>query len=337
MRGLLFIPLVLLLILIISSNKPNTNTMIPDLLNETEEKDSISIRKDSISEFIVLENDSVVISMKLLPCKDEWSPCPTEIWVKNKDNDISRLLVKSNPDSCYGKKIPYRYENDFQRLYPLDSIPTICRCIPIPNTTQLIIDGPTCDAGWIAAFKIDWVTGKCYVLPSNDGFKEFEDGSNNIIVASRFNDIDWELVIWYEELTTISPSGKIIKKISTKNQEIENYLPIIHSEAGLKMPVVKLVKHQTLKPKYTDEYFSGNRFDCKYDGWDENIMAELDSLVISNPKWSRINAHYQYEDLDNEDQEFKAFKKIYINSKTKTGIVYKGMFTDKRNVPSLNN
>lgn len=333
MRFLLYLSCSLLLISISCGKKSGTTTISNEVLNETLENDSLKTKKDTVSESVVLENDSVIITMKQLPGTDGWTPCPTEIWINNKNTDISRLLVRSNPDSCYGRSIPYRYEKDTYRVYPIDSIPSIFRCVPVPDKTRLIVYGPTCDYGSEATFLIDWVTGKCYVLPSNDGFREFEEGTNNIIVASRFNDIDYDLVIWYEELSTINPLGKIIKKTSNKNQKIEDHLPFIHSEAGLNIPTVKLINHQTLKPRYSDEDFWGNRFDCKYVSWNENIMAELDSLVMSNPKWKKINSHYRYEDIDNDEQELKAFQKIDINPKTKTGIVYKGMYTDKRDVP----
>ena len=333
MRLLLFLILSFCIIAIFYGIKPQSKTIERNDQNSIHDLDTVANVKDSITENIVLENDSVVILMKFLPGTDEFTPYPTEIWIKNKMTDISRLIVKSNPDSCFRREIPYLYEKDIYREYPIDSIPTILRCIPVPDKTQIIVDGSTCDFGWEATFKIDWVSGTCYVLPSNNGFVEFEGGTNNIIISSRFNDIDPDLVIWYEEFYTITPTGKIIKKVSTKNQEIENNLLLIHSEARLNITAIKLVKYQALKPKNTDEYYWGNRFDYKYISFDESIIKQLDSLVQSNPKWKKINSHYRYEEVDDVNKDYQSFLKIDINPKTKTGILYKGMFADIRNVP----
>ena len=336
MRLLLFLPLTFLIISIsCGKNQVSDSSVTTDLFKEAAKKSKSDIYNDSISQSVIFENDSIIISMKFLPTKDEWSPCQTEILTINKKTGDSKLIVKSNPDSLFGRILPYKYENDYYRIYPIDSIPTISRCIPIPQSTYLIIEGPTCDSGWMATFKIDWQKGKCYVLPSNDGFREFEKGTNNIIVASRFNDIDYDLVIWYEELSIISPNGKIIKKTSTKNQEIENHLPFLFSEIGFSVDNIKLLNHKILKSKYSDEKFWGNRFDCKFSILDESHIKELDSLVDSNTKWGKFNSHYRYEYLENSEDENKVFLMVDINPKTKTGIVYKGMFSDKRAIPSF--
>lgn len=337
MRMLLLLLLVFCFILVSWDKKPLQESFSTRLLTQIEDKGFNSFRKDTIAETLVGENDSVQLIMKFFTPADEWSPWTTEIWVKNKINNSQRLIVRSNPDSLFGSSLPYKYENDTYRSYPLDSIPTIYNCVLIPNSTKIIVDGPTCAMGWMAAFKIDWVSGKCYVLPSNDGFRNVEENTNNVVVASRFNDIDPFLAIWYEEISAITPTGKIIKKNSTKNEEIERHLPYIHSLAGLNIMAAKLLKHQTIKPKYNDEEFVCNFFEFKYTHWNDSLINAIKSLVDSNPKWRDSDSHYCYEEVDNDNMEYKRFLKIRINTQTKTGTIYTGSFSDIRNVPEFQN
>lgn len=287
-----------------------------------------------IVENTVVENDSVAITMKFFPAKDEWSPGATEVWKTNKKKGISKLLVKSNPDSLYGEVLPYKYENDSYRVYPVDSIPTIFECIPVPNTTFLILEGQTCDFGWIATFKIDWVTGQCYVLPSNNGFREFESETNNIIVASRFNDVDPLTVIWYEKLYTINHKGEIIKVRSDRNSQVESYLPDMHLDADFDVKDIKLLNLTTLRPKHPDDYFWGNKFECEYIVFNDTTVNKLEQLTKTHKDWKKEGSHYRYSNVENGKNE-NAFLWIDIDIKQKKGIVYKGMFSDERNLPEV--
>ena len=81
MRFLLYLSFSLLLISISCGKKSGANTISNEVLNETLENDSLKTKKDTVSESVVLENDSVIITMKYLPSNEKWIPCPTEIWL----------------------------------------------------------------------------------------------------------------------------------------------------------------------------------------------------------------------------------------------------------------
>ena len=81
------------------------------------------------------------------PSAYEYGPYITEIWYENKISLIKKLIVRSNPDCFGGIVINNHYDK-----YPIDSIPSITKCIEEPTDGFIIVEGPTCYAGLVATF-----------------------------------------------------------------------------------------------------------------------------------------------------------------------------------------
>lgn len=286
----------------------------------------IRCNADSI---VISENDSIRLYLVNLPPVDEYLPCPAEIWRENKNSKEKRLIVRTNPE-CYGRIVTNSYYNPTYYKYPIDSIPTITNCVVEPRAAFLIVEGPTCDAGIIATFRIDVKTGDCYIFPSNNGFVGFSNWSDDVIVSSKYNDIDYDLVLWYEVYYIIDSDGYIVNVVDSKDHIIEMAIPTINQEAGLGIDTVRLLAHDKLTPRFKDDLFWGNKFEYKYPEFDISTIQVLDSLVNFNSKWTRDNYTYKYFDVD---FEYGMFVTINIDKRTHTGVITKGAFSNPRNAP----
>lgn len=305
---------------IVSSSCSNvcTNTQKGDETNRC--------NADSI---IISENDSIRLYQIDLPSADEYVPGPTEIWYENKVSRKKRLIVKSNPE-CYGRIVTNNYYNPKYYKYPIDSIPTISNCVVEPNGNSIIVEGSTCDAGKMATFRIDLKTGDCYVFPSNNGFIGFSNWSDNVIVSSKYNDIDYDLVLWYEVYYIIDPDGHIVNVVDTKDYVIEEAIPFINQEAGLGVNSVKLLRHNKLIPRFKDDSFWGNKIEYEYPKFDISTIHTLDSLVKSDSRWAKRDYGYRYVDVH---FEYGMFVTIEIDKRTHKGTITKGAFGNRRNAP----
>lgn len=292
--------------------------------------DEISIY--NVDSIIISENDSIRLYQIDLPSTDEYVPGLTEIWCENKISKEKRLIVSSDPE-CYGKIVTNNYCNPVYYKYPIDSIPSITKCIEESSSGFIIVEGPTCDAGAIATFRIEMKTGDCYVFPSNNGFIGFSKWSDDVIVSSRYNDIDYDLALWYEVYYIIDSDGHIVNVVNSKDYIIENALPFINQEAGLNVDSVKLLGHNKLVPRYKDDYFWGNKFKFRYLRFDISTIHSLDSLVDYNSKWKRNPNGYQYRNVDFEQGVFVT---IDIDNRTHIGVITKGAFGNYHNAPRNN-
>lgn len=321
MKALVYSAIIMSLVLSSCSNVC-TNTKNGDETNRC--------NADSI---IISENDSIRLYQIDLPSADEYVPGSTEIWYENKVSRKKRLIVKSNP-KCYGRIVTNNYYNPIYYKYPIDSIPTISNCVLEPNRESIIVEGSTCDAGEIATFRIDLKTGICYVFPSNNGFIGFSNWSDNVIVSSKYNDVDYDLVLWYEVYYIIDSDGHIVNVVDSKDHVIEEAIPIINQEAGLGIDSVKLLHHNKLVPRFKDNSFWGNEIEYKYPKFDTSTIHTLDSLVKSDTRWEQREYGYKYFDVD---FEYGMFVTIKIDKRTHMGIITKGAFGNHRNAPHNNN
>lgn len=285
--------------------------------------------KRYIDSVIISENDSTLLYMVDLPSTNEYGPSLTEIWCENKTSKVRRLIVRSNPE-CYGRIVTNNYDNPIYYKYPIDSIPSITKCVEEPRGRFIIVEGSTCDAGTIATFRIDMNTGDCYVFPSNSGFIGFSNWSDDVIVSSRYNDIDCDLLIWYEKYYIIDTEGQTVNITDSKTHSIENGLPFINREAGLTVDSIKLLQHDKLVPRYKDDSFFGNKFKCKYTKFDKSTIHSLDSLADYDSKWTREVNGYCYHNVDFESGMFLTIK---INKKNHTGVITRGAFKNPLNAP----
>lgn len=280
-----------------------------------------SVGSENGTTTVISDNDSIRLYMLQLPSANEYIPCKTEIWYESKKSGNKHIVVKSNPE-CFGRTVSS------------DSIPSITNCVVEPYGRFIIVEGPTCDAGYMATFKVDIETGDCHILPSNYGFVGFANWSDNVIVSSKYCDIDYDLVLWYEVFYIIDSEGNIVNKMDTKVHVIEEALPFIHHEAGLEVNDVKLVGHKKISPQYKDDSFWGNRFECRYLSFTDTILQDLDSLVNTSPKWAKEAGLYRFYDVD---YEYGMFTTIDIDNRTHTGIITKGAFGNRLNAPKLTN
>lgn len=317
MKALVFSVIIMSLVLSSCSNVC-TNTKKGDETNRC--------KADSI---IISESDSIRLYQIDLPSADEYVPGSTEIWYENKVSRKKRLIVKSNPE-CYGRIVTNSYYNPVYYKYPIDSIPTISNCVLEPNRESIIVEGPTCDAGEIATFRIALNTGTCYVFPSNNGFIGFSNWSDNVIVSSKYNDVDYDLVLWYEVFYIIDAEGHIVNVTDSKDHVIEEAIPIINQEAGLRIDNVRLLHHNKLIPQFKDDSFWGNKFEYNYPKFDISTINTLDSLVKSDSGWARREYGYKYFDVD---FEYGMFVTIEIDKRTHMGVITKGAFGNRRNAP----
>lgn len=282
---------------------------------------------------IISEKDSTLLYMVDLPSTNEYGSSPTEIWFENKTSKVRRLIVRSNPE-CYGRIVTNNYYNPIYYKYPIDSIPSITKCIEEPRGRFIIVEGPTCDAGTIATFRIDMNTGDCYVFPSNSGFIGFSHWSDDVIVSSKHDDIDPDLALRYEIYYFIDTEGQIVNITDSKAYVIENALSYINWGAGLRVDSIKLLRHDKLVPRYNDDLFWGNKFKCKYAKFDKSIIHSLDSLADSDTKWTREVNGYCYHNVDFESGMFLTIK---INKKNHTGVITRGAFKNPLNAPGDKN
>lgn len=320
MKASVYSVIIMLLVLCSCNNKKNTQS-----LDETNRCNAESI--------IISENDSIRLYQIDLPSADEYEPGSTEIWYENKLSGDKRLIVRSNPE-CYGRVVTNSYYNPTYYKYPIDSIPTISNCVLEPNRESIIVEGSTCDAGEIATFRINLKTGSCNVFPSNYGFVGFTNWSDNVIVSSKYNDVDYDLVLWYEVYYIIDPDGHIVNVSDSKDHVIEEAIPFINQEAGFRIDSVKLLHHNKLIPRFKDDFFWGNKFEYKYPKFDSSTIHTLDSLVKSDSRWERREYGYKYF---NVDFEYGMFVTIEIDKRTHYGVITKGMFKNHRNAPRNNN
>ncbi len=280
-----------------------------------------SVGSENGTTTVISDNDSIRLYMLQLPSANEYIPCKTEIWHENKKTGKKHIVVKSNPE-CFGRTVSS------------DSIPSITNCVVEPYGRFIIVEGPTCDAGYMATFKVDIETGDCHILPSNYGFVGFANWSDNVIVSSKYCDIDYDLALWYEVFYIIDSEGNIVNKMDTKVHVIEEALPFIHHEAGLELNDMKLVDYKKITPKYKDDSFWGNRFECRYLSFTDTILQDLDSLVNKSPKWAKEAGGYRFYDVD---YEYGMFMTLDIDNRTHTGIITKGAFGNRLNAPKSTN
>lgn len=292
-----------------------------------------AVGSDNGTTTVITDNDSIRLYMLQLPSVNEYIPGKTEIWYESKKSGNKHFVVASNPE-CYGRIATNDYENPTYYKYPNDSIPAITNCVVEPYGRFIIVEGPTCDAGYIATFKVDIETGDCHIFPSNYGFIGFANWSDDVIVSSKYCDIDHDLVLWYEVFHILDTEGNVVNKVDTKVHVIEEALPFIHHEAGLEVNDVKLVGHKKISPQYKDDSFWGNRFECRYLSFTDTILQDLDSLVNTSPKWAKEAGLYRFYDVD---YEYGMFTMIDIDNRTHTGIITKGAFGNRLNAPKLTN
>lgn len=301
------------------------NTATNDLTNNS----SISSNEGTIT--VISDNDSIRLYTVQFPSANEYIPGKTEIWYESKKSGDKYIIVASNPD-CYGRIATNDHDNLGYYNYPNDSIPTITNCIVGPCGTFLIVEGPTCDAGYMATFKVDIKSGDCYVFPSNYGFVGFANWSDNVIVTSKYNDVDYDLVLWYEVFYIVDSEGNVVNMVDTKAHVIEEVLPFIHHEAGLNINDIELVSYKKITPKFKDESFWGNRFDCRYLSFTDSTLQNLDSLVNTSHKWTKNAGIYRFYDVD---YDYGMFMTIDIDDGAHTGVITKGAFDNRLNAPKF--
>lgn len=317
-----------LLVILISLSSSSCRNIIPNNLANNN-----SVGSDKGITTIISDNDSIRLYMVQLPSTNEYIPGKTEIWYESKQSGDKHIIVTSTPE-CYGRITTNDYDNPTYYKYPNDSIPSIINCIVEQDGKFLIIEGPTCDAGYMATFRVDIETGDCHIFPSNYGFVGFANWSDNVIVSSKYCDIDYDLVLWYEVFYIIDSEGNIVNKMDTKVHVIEEALPFIHHEAGLELNDMKLVDYKKITPTYKDDSFWGNRFECKYLSFTDTILQDLDSLVNKSPKWAKEAGGYRFYDVD---YEYGMFMTLDIDNHTHTGIITKGAFGNRLNAPKSMN
>ena len=294
---------------------------VPDYFEEGTFDDDADSRINHTSVFDTLpygvhyENDSVKISSINFPSKEPYVPGITEVWRVNKLSGDSILCAKSNP-LYFGRE--------------RDSIPSIVNVIYRPDKEKLIIEGPTCHAGSIATYIVDAITGEYLCLPTNCGFISYTNWNDYLIASSKFNDIDSDLELWYENIYVLDWDGKIISTTSTKDRVIEEALPLIHCEAGWYIEELKLDKYIRLRPQYPDSFYYGNEFHVKYH---ELAMKEISNFGYSYslPEgWCKHGKKYYYY---RDDPEYGLFVTILVDSKNNIGIIRKGAYSNPQNKP----
>lgn len=163
--------------------------LVPGFLKEEDFDDYADSKRETVFDVlpyrISFENDSVKISTIHFPTNDPYMPRVTEVWRVNKTSGDSILCAKSNPH-FFGRGC--------------DSIPSIVNVIYRPDKDKLIVEGPTCDAGTMATYIVDAKTGNYLCLPTNYGFVGYTNWNDYLIASSKFNDIDYDLVLWYENI-----------------------------------------------------------------------------------------------------------------------------------------
>ena len=301
------------------------NTAPNDLTNNS----SINSNKGTIT--VISDNDSIRLYTVQFPSANEYIPGKTEIWYESKKSGDKHIIVTSNSE-CYGRITTNDYDNPTYYKYPNDSIPSIINCIVEQDGKFLIIEGPTCDAGYMATFRVDIETGDCHIFPSNYGFVGFANWSDDVIVSSKYCDIDYDLVLWYEVFYIIDSEGNIVNKMDTKVHVIEEALPFIHHEAGLNINDIELVSYTKITPKFKDESFWGNRFDCRYLSFTDSTLQNLDSLVNTSHKWTKNAGIYRFYDVD---YDYGMFMTIDIDNGAHTGVITKGAFDNRLNAPKF--
>lgn len=267
------------------------------------------------------EDDTIRITAKRFYPKEDFSPGLTEVWKVNKIYNDSVLCVKSNPH-CYGR--------------PMDSIPSINNVWYRPYDSKMIVEGVTCDAGHIATYIIDLNNGEQILLPTNCGFVGFTNWNDYFIASEKVNDIDYDLVLWYENVYIFDWDGNVISRSSTKDGVIEAALPQIHHETGWHINDIKLTKHTWLTPKYKDDHFYGSQYEVSYSNLSEDSIKQLMDLCKLHDNWTKRGNeyHYKYDDYDNSEK-YGMFVTMCINPKKKTGIIQKGAYSNPKNSPKL--
>lgn len=264
------------------------------------------------------ENDTVRISTIHFHSKEPYIPGITEVWRVNKLSGDSILCAKSNP-RYFGKGSD-----------SIDSIPSILEVIYRPDKEKLIVEGPTCHAGTMATYIVDAKTGEYLCLPTNNGFIGYTNWDGYLIASSKFNDIDNDLLLFYENIYIMDWDGKIISTSSTKDRIIEDALPEIHHEAGWDIVGIKLNKHIRLKPQYPDSLYYGNEFHVKYP---ELAMKEISNFGSYDPLpkgWSKHGKKYYYY---SDDPEYGLFLTILVDSRNNIGIIRRGVYSNTQNKP----
>lgn len=295
-------------------------------VNDSDAVNDCNITKEELSNAfdykIYYEDEHFKISSKSFYSQETSIPGVSEVWHVNKDLSDSSLCAKSNP-RYFGSGCG-------------DSIPSITSVHYCPGENHLIVEGPTCDAGIIATFIVDMNTGKFIQLPTNNGFVGFTNWNEYIIASSKENDIDYDLVLWYENIYILDWNGQIVDSSSTKNAEIEKTLPLIHHEANWDVKKIKLDKHIRLYPPVDDSSFYGNEFQVVYPELSRSDIMRLDTLCELRQGW-RKNGNkymYDYDDYNNSDGDsYGIFVSITVDPMKKTGIVRKGAYSHPENSP----
>ena len=199
-----------------------------------------------------------------------------------------------------------------------------------PDKGKLIVEGPTCHAGTMATYIVDAKTGEYLCLPTNYGFVGYTNWNDYLLASSKFNDIDYDLVLWYENIYVLDWDGKIISYSSTKDRVIEEALPLVHNEAGWDIEEIKLDKHISLSPQYPDSLYYGNEFQVKYHAMSMKEIANMDSSNSLPKGWSKHGKKYYYY---SDDPEYGMFLTILVDTQNNTGIIRKGAYSNPQNKP----
>ena len=261
------------------------------------------------------ENDSVKISTINFPSEEPYVPGITEVWRVNTISGDSILCAKSNPHFFCRRS---------------DSIPSIVNVLYRPDKEKLIVEGPTCHAGTMATYIIESKTGEYICLPTNYGFVGYTNWNDYLLASSKFNDIDYDLLLCYENIYVLDWDGNIISFSSTKDRVIEDALPLIHHESGWEIEEIKLDKHINLMPHYPDSLYYGNEFQVKYHEISMKEIANMDSSNSLPEGWSKHGDKYYYY---SDDPEYGMFLTILVDSKNNTGIIQKGAYSNPQNKP----
>lgn len=267
------------------------------------------------------EDDTIRVTAKHFSSKEEFSPGLTEVWKVNKESNDSVLCVRSNPH-CYGRS--------------MDSIPSINKVWYSPYDSKMIVEGPTCDAGHIATYIIDLNSGRQILLPTNCGFVGFTNWNDYIIASEKVNNIDYDLELWYENVYIFDWDGKVINISSTKNDVIEQALPLIHHEAGWNIEDVKLSSHKWLKPVFEDDQYYGSMYEVYYPSFSRETLKQLEKLCNQYDSWRKRGnkIHYFYNDYDTSDK-YGIFVTMTIDPIKKAATIHKGAYSNPKNAPKL--
>lgn len=267
------------------------------------------------------EDDTLRITAKYFPSEEDYIPGMTEVWKVNKIHKDSVLCAKSNP-RYFGRST--------------DSIPSIMNVWYRPGDTKMIVEGPSCHAGEEATYIIDLNNGSQILLPTNCGFIGYTNWNDYIIASEKVNDIDYDLVLWYENIYIFDWDGNVISKSSTKDDVIEAALPQIHHEAGWDIKNIRLTKHGRLTPKYKDEIFYGSQYEVSYPNLSETSIKQLENACEKEEGWTKREDKYlyTYNDYDNSDN-YGMFVMMCVDPIKKIGIILKGAYSNPKNFPKL--